>query len=397
MLSAGAGIKNFGFRVREKAAFLRETAENGCFSAIFSAEFWLLLSCSLSSVGFYDTIYKIEKNGKESDMRIGTIELAGRAMLAPMAGVTDRAFRQVCREHGAAFSVTEMVSAKAMWFRDKKSPRLLALADNERPAAAQIFGSDPETMAWGAQRAIELSGCAVIDINMGCPAPKIVNNGDGSALMRDPALAGRIIEAVKKAVPVPVTVKFRLGWDENSKNYLEFARVAEQSGADAMTVHGRTRSQQYEGRADWDAIAEVKARAAIPVIANGDAASPEAAKALLDTTSADAVMIGRGALGDPWIFERTNAVLEGKTPPPLPPLEKRLKTAVRQIELAAQDKGEHIAMLEARKHVNWYLKGTSGLKMYKVRVSQLSRLEELYELAEESAAAAQGEWCYAPA
>lgn len=320
-------------------------------------------------------------------MKIGKIDLPGRVLLAPMAGVTDRAFRQVCREQGAALTVTEMVSSKALWYGDKKTPRLLALAENERPAAAQIFGSDPETMAWAAQRALALSGCAVIDLNMGCPAPKIVNNGDGSALMKDPALAGRIIEAVRKAVPVPVTVKFRLGWDDSHRNYLEFARIAEQSGADALTVHGRTRAQQYEGRADWDAIAEVKARAGIPVIANGDAATPEAAQSLLRHTGADGVMIGRGALGDPWIFARTNALLAGREIPALPPLRQRLALAVRQIELAAADKGEHIAMLEARKHVNWYLKGVPGLRQYKVQVSRLSRLEELYALAEELCAA----------
>lgn len=316
-------------------------------------------------------------------MKIGGLALPGKVLLAPMAGVTDRAFRQICREKGAALTVTEMVSTKALWYGDQKTPRLLALAENEDPAAVQIFGSDPKTMAWGAQKALALSGCAVIDINMGCPAPKIVNNGDGSALMKQPELAGQIVQAVKQAVPVPVTVKFRLGWDDTSRNYRQFARVMEQSGADAVTVHGRTRAQQYEGRADWDAIAEVKAAVRIPVIANGDASTPEAAKALLLHTGADGVMIGRGALGNPWIFEQTNALLAGEPVPPRPCLSKRLETAVRQIALAAADKGERIAMLEARKHVVWYLKGTSGLKAYKARVSQLTRLEELYRLAEE--------------
>ena len=223
-------------------------------------------------------------------MKIGNLTLSGRVLLAPMAGVTDWAFRQICREQGAALTVTEMASTKALWFGDRKSPALLRLDEN--PAAAQIFGSDPETMAWGAQKALELSGCAVIDINMGCPAPKIVNNGDGAALMRDPARAAQIIAAVKRAVPVPVTVKFRLGWDANSRNYLEFAKMAEQAGADAVTVHGRTRAQQYEGTADWDAIAEVKAALRIPVIANGDASSPETAQALLRHTGAGWVTPG---------------------------------------------------------------------------------------------------------
>lgn len=320
-------------------------------------------------------------------MNIGNLELSGRVFLAPMAGVTDCAFRQLCREQGAALTVTEMVSTKALWFGDKKSPLLLRLAENETTAAAQIFGSDPETMAWGAEKALAVSGCALIDINMGCPAPKIVNNGDGSALMRDPEKASRIISAVKRAVPVPVTVKFRLGWDAEHRNYLDFARMAEQAGADGITVHGRTRAQQYEGAADWDAIAEVKAAVRIPVTANGDASTPEAARALLRHTGADAVMIGRGALGDPWIFSRTNALLETGVLPPPPPFPERLAMAVRQIELAAADKGEHIALLEARRHVNWYLKGVPGLKAYKVRVSQLSRLEELYALADEMKAA----------
>ena len=320
-------------------------------------------------------------------MKIGGLPLSGQVVLAPMAGVTDRAFRQICREQGAALTVTEMVSVKALWFGDRKSRVLLQLAENEFPAAVQIFGSDPETMAWGAQRALALSRCAIIDINMGCPAPKIVNNGDGAALMRDPGRAARLIAAVRQAVSVPVTVKFRLGWDASSRNYLEFARMAEQAGADALTVHGRTRAQQYEGTADWDAIAEVKAAVGIPVIANGDAASPEAAQALLCHTGADAVMIGRGALGDPWIFSRTNMLLATGALPERPPFSERMDTAVRQIELAAADKGEHIALLEARRHVNWYLKGVPGLKSYKIRVSQLSSLSELYMLAEELKAA----------
>lgn len=316
-------------------------------------------------------------------MNIGNVTLPGRLILAPMAGVTDRAFRRICREHGAAMTVTEMVSTKALQFGDKKSPKLLRLAENERPAAAQIFGSDPEVMAWGAQWALEISGCAIIDINMGCPAPKIVNNGDGSALMKDPARAAAIISAVKRVVPVPVTVKFRLGWDANMRNYLAFARMAEEAGADAVTVHGRTRAQQYEGRADWDAIAEVKAAAGIPVIANGDAAAPEDVPRMLAHTGADGVMIGRGALGDPWIFERANALLETGALPEKPPFAERIDTAVRQIELAAEDKGERVALLEARKHVNWYLKGVSGVKRFKTRISQLERLEELYALAAE--------------
>lgn len=316
-------------------------------------------------------------------MQIGSVTLAGRMVLAPMAGVTDRAFRQICREQGAALTVTEMVSAKALTYGDKKTPGLLALGVDEHPAAAQIFGHEPETMAEGAKIAREISGCDIIDINMGCPAPKIAGNGDGSALMRDPALAARVIEAVANAVDVPVTVKFRKGWDEKSVNCVEFARMAEQAGAAAIAVHGRTRAQQYSGNADWDAIAAVKRAVSIPVIANGDVAVPEDAVRILRHTGADAVMVGRGALGDPWIFARANALLETGVCPPLPPFAERIDTAVRQIELAAAYKGERVAMLEARRHVNWYLKGQSGLKAFKMRICALERLEELYPLAEE--------------
>lgn len=316
-------------------------------------------------------------------MQIGSVTLAGRMVLAPMAGVTDRAFRQICREQGAALTVTEMVSAKALTYGDKKTPGLLALGVDEHPAAAQIFGHEPETMAEGAKIAREISGCDIIDINMGCPAPKIAGNGDGSALMRDPALAARVIEAVANAVDVPVTVKFRKGWDEKSVNCVEFARMAEQAGAAAIAVHGRTRAQQYSGNADWDAIAVVKQAVSIPVIANGDVAVPEDAVRILRHTGADAVMVGRGALGDPWIFARANALLETGVCPPLPPFAERIDTAVRQIEFAAAYKGERVAMLEARRHVNWYLKGQSGLKAFKMRICALERLEELYPLADE--------------
>lgn len=316
-------------------------------------------------------------------MQIGNVTLSGRLILAPMAGVTDLAFREVCRAHGAALSVTEMVSAKALLHGDRKSRALLRLAPNETPASVQIFGHEPESMAEGARIACELTGCDLLDLNMGCPAPKIVNNGDGSALMRDPAGAARVIEAVVRAAPVPVTVKFRLGWEEKSKNYLEFANMAEQSGAAALCVHGRTRSQQYAGEADWEAIAAVKARASVPVIANGDVFEPQDAVRILAATGADGAMIGRGALGDPWIFERGNALLAGEALPPLPPFTARIGTAVRQIERAAEEKGERVAMLEARRHVNWYLKGVPGLKAFKARVSQLTSLAELRTLAQE--------------
>ena len=322
-------------------------------------------------------------------MQIGDVVLPGRLALAPMAGVTDLAFRQICREHGAALTVTEMVSTRALCYKDRKTPRLLRLGMGEHPAAAQVFGHDPVSMAEGARIARALSGCDIIDINMGCPAPKIVGNGDGSALMRDPALAARIIETVKRAVDVPVTVKFRKGWDEASVNCEAFARMAEQAGADAIAVHGRTRAQQYSGVADWNAIAAVKRAVHVPVMANGDVFEPEDAVRILEKTGADLVMIGRGALGDPWLFERANALLETGVCPPLPSFAVRMDTAVRQMELAAADKGERIAMLEARRHVNWYLKRQSGLKSLKQRVCALERLDELYPLVEELKRAVQ--------
>ena len=316
-------------------------------------------------------------------MKIANISLAGRLFLAPMAGVTDLAFRQVCREHGAALTVTEMVSAKALHFKDKKTPRLLRLGEGEHPAAAQIFGSEPETMAEGAALAREISGCDIIDINMGCPAPKIVGNGDGSALMKDMKRAEAVIRAVRAAVDCPVTVKFRKGWDEGSVNCVEFARMCEAAGADLITLHGRTRSQQYEGTADWDAIRAVKQAVSIPVAANGEVFEPQDAGRILEYTGADFAAIGRGSLGDPWLFSRANALLETGVLPPLPAFSERVDTAVRQIECAMEDKGERIALLEARKHVNWYLKGVPGLKEYKKRVSALTKMEELYGLAEE--------------
>ena len=314
---------------------------------------------------------------------IGSVTLPNQLILAPMAGVTDLAFRQICREHGAGLTVTEMASAKALEYGDKKTPRLLRLAPGEHPASAQIFGSDPACMARSAKRALELSGCDIIDINMGCPAPKIVGNGDGSALMKSPDLAARIVAAVKQAVPVPVTVKFRMGWDAQSVNCVEFARLCEQAGADMVAVHGRTRSQQYSGTANWDIIRAVKEAVTIPVAANGDVFAPQDVPRILAHTGADFVMIGRGSLGDPWIFERAQALMQTGVLPPLPPFAERIDTAVRQIELAVADKGERVALLEARKHVNWYLKGVSHVRDFKKRISALTRLDELYALADE--------------
>lgn len=327
------------------------------------------------------------------ELKIGSVCVDGRFIMAPMAGVTDRAFRQICRECGAALTVSEMISTRALLFQDKKTRQLLQLAPNEQPGWIQIFGNEEQSMAEGAVKALEISGAALLDINMGCPAPKIVRGGDGSALMREPDKASRVIRAVVDAVSVPVTVKFRKGWDEDSVNYLDFAKMAQDSGASAVTLHGRTRTQMYAGKADWDAIAQVKQTLDIPVIANGDVASAEDARRMLEYTGADGVMIGRGALGNPWLFEQCRAMDEGRELPPLPSLEHRLETARRQIRLAEQYKGEHIAMLEARKHLVWYLKGVRGTKKLKAKISALTSLDQLDGLIQEALEAAGGTDC----
>ena len=313
-------------------------------------------------------------------MKIGTVTIESRLALAPMAGVTDLAFRQICRELGAGYSVTELVSAKALCYQDKKSRQLLKLAPNEVPAAAQIFGSDPVCMAEAAQIAAEVSGAAVIDINMGCPVGKVVANGDGSALMKDPEKAARIAEAVVKASPVPVTVKMRRGWDKGSINAVPLAKMLEQVGVAAVCVHGRTRVQMYGGQADWTTIREVKEALSIPVVANGDIFSGEDAVRILQFTGADMAMIGRGCFGNPWIFQQARAALAGEPIPPLPPLSQRMELAQRQMELAVADKGEHIAMLEARKQLCWYLKGVPHANYYKEQIVRLERMEQLYDI-----------------
>ena len=303
-------------------------------------------------------------------------DLPAPLFLAPMAGVTDYAYRTVCAQLGAAVTVTEMVSSRALVYQDKKSRGLLR-KNAGSVCGAQIFGNDPEIMAEAAKLALQYSGCDFIDINMGCPMPKIAGNGDGSALMKDHPLAGRIIRAVKDAVDVPVTVKTRIGWDKGSIDVVNLAKTAQDNGCDAIAVHGRTKTMLYSGVADWDEIKKVRQAVSIPVIANGDIVSPEAALRCQARSGCGLLMVGRGCFGDPWLFARLSAALQGLDQPERPSLAQRMDVAMEQFRLNVEDKGEHIACLEARKHFAWYLKGVSHSAYYKDQISKLSTPEEV--------------------
>ena len=314
-------------------------------------------------------------------MKIGDIELCGNLTLAPMAGVTDFAFRRVCRGLGAALTTTEMVSAKALVYKDEKTKALLYIPEDEHPCAAQIFGHEPDVMAEAAVMAREISGADIIDINMGCPVGKVVKSGDGSALMRTPELAEEIIRSVVKSAGCPVTVKFRKGWDNGSVNAVDFARMCEGSGAAAVAVHGRTRAQMYAGRADWDIIREVRKAVSIPVIANGDIFAPEDAAHILRSTGCELAMIGRRSFGNPWLFRQGQAAIDGEDIPPLPPLSERIDMAVAQIEELAAVAGERNACMEARHQLPWYLHGVAHSGYYKQQLVHVDTLEDIRKIA----------------
>ena len=320
-------------------------------------------------------------------MQIGDIKLAAPLALAPMAGITDLPFRLICRRLGCGMTVSEMVSAKGLLYKNVKTTEMLRIDDGERPTAIQLFGSVPEELAEAA-RMVEASGADMIDFNMGCPVPKIVNNGEGSALMKQPQLAHDILAAMVKAVKIPVAVKFRAGWDDSNRNAVEIAKAVEAAGVSAVAVHGRTRQQFYEGKADWGIIAEVKQAVKVPVFGNGDIFTVEDGLRMLAETGVDGLMIGRGADGNPWIFRELAAVLRGEERPAAPSLQERLAQAAEHLDMLIDYKGEHISVKEMRRHISAYLKGLPHAAEFRGRFHKVDTREQFMELLAEYAACA---------
>ena len=319
-----------------------------------------------------------------NNLNIGGVPLKSHAVLAPMAGVSDKAYRELCVRFGAAYCVSEMVSSKALSFNSKKSEELMEISSLERPCGIQIFGDDPKCMADAAKHALE-NKPDIIDINMGCPAPKISSNGSGSALMKNPRLCGEIVKAVTAVTDTPVTVKIRKGWDDDSVNAVEVAKICESAGAAAITVHGRTRQQYYKPPVDYDIIKAVRESVSVPIIANGDIDSAEKAKEVMDITGCDLVMIGRATLGNPWIFSQINAYLENPNVKiHTPDLEERLGVMIEHIGKMVEYKGEHMAMLQARKLVVGYFKGMKGAAALRNEAGKIKTLDDLYELRQKA-------------
>ncbi|MBP3559340.1 MAG: tRNA dihydrouridine synthase DusB [Clostridia bacterium] len=313
-------------------------------------------------------------------MILGNLEIKEKAALAPLAGVADRAFRELCKGYGAAYTVCEMASAKGISLGDKKSAELLSITETERPAGSQIFGNSPETMATAAKKALEFNP-DFIDINMGCPAPKVASSGGGALLMKNPLLAADIVKAVVEASTVPVTVKMRSGWDDNNINAVELAKRCEDAGAAAITVHGRTKVQMYAPPVNTDIIKQVKAAVKIPVIGNGDVIDGPSAAKLMEETGCDMVMIGRGALGRPWVFSQINAYLEHEVLLPEPTVTEKMFVMLNHIEKLCEYKGERVGIREARKHAAWYTKGLHGAANYRARIGLINSVEELRQIA----------------